>query len=53
MVFRGQTIHENWDGQQMEQNAPNGIYGYRIRYCFEGFDEETTYQSPGFIQLLC
>lgn len=53
MVFRSQEISESWDGQLRGQNAPNGIYAYRVRYRFKNLDEDTpTHQSAGLLQLL-
>jgi gliding motility-associated-like protein len=53
MVFRSQQISESWDGRLRGQNAPNGIYAYRVRYRFKNLDEDTaTHQSAGLLQLL-
>lgn len=51
LVFRSENIRESWTGQQKEQNQPNGLYVYRVRYRFKG-QEDAVQQDSGWVQLV-
>jgi gliding motility-associated-like protein len=52
LVFHSQQALDSWDGRLREQDQPNGVYAFRVRYRFKSNNDQSVHQSHGMVQLL-